>query len=520
MGPVVAAAIIMSFPLNGSVTADGGDYAVVDFEVPAGTVEIEIEHHTSNTQNILDWGLWDPNGFRGWGGGLEENTIVGATAASRGYLPGPLPAGTWHIVIGKAQLRATPADYTITVTLKDAETQTAQPRASFEPVVLETGPRWYRGDFHVHSRQSGDATATFDQLIALARTQRLDFFANSDHNTIAQHSLWAARQPDIDDVLVLRAAEVTTYAGHANAFGISEYVDHRIGLGGRTAAGIVDDVATQGGLISINHPRLDLGGLCIGCAWNQPDTPWDRINALEIHTGNYETVIGLFTNQAMQLWEERQDAGNHLAALGGSDDHRAGMDTSATASPMGAPTTLVYATELSEAAILQGVREGRTVVMLRGPDDPMVELHISAGGERKMIGDTVTGARVELEAHVTGGDGMELVLYADGAPVESVPISGSDMTHTFSRSVADANSRYHVEVWNNTLPVTVTSHVYADYAPPKDAGCSAGGTGAGSLLLIALALLWLRRRQVSSTLRKTRCAGAPCTVPGCARSGR
>jgi|GEM_PF-6531694 len=53
MGPVVAAAIIMSFPLNGSVTADGGDYAIVDFEVPAGTVE--IEHHTANTQNILDW---------------------------------------------------------------------------------------------------------------------------------------------------------------------------------------------------------------------------------------------------------------------------------------------------------------------------------------------------------------------------------------------------------------------------------------------------------------------------------
>lgn len=493
MGPVVAAAIIMSFPLDGSVTAAGGDYAVVDFEVPAGTVEIEIEHHSVSAQNILDWGLWDPDGFRGWGGGLEENTIVGATAASRGYLPGPLPAGTWHIVIGKAQLRAEPAAYTITVTLKDAETLSPQPRASFDPVVLETGPRWYRGDFHVHSRQSGDASASFDELIALARTQRLDFFAMSDHNTIAQHGLWAARQPAVGDVLVLRAAEVTTYGGHANAFGISEYVDHRVGLDGRTAAAIVTDVVAQGGVISINHPRLDLGGLCIGCAWTHTDTPWDQVHALEVHTGNYETVIGLFTNQALALWEERHDAGNRLAALGGSDDHRAGMEMSATTSPMGAPTTLVYATELSEAAILQGVREGRTVVMLRGPNDPMVELHIAAGGERKMIGDTVAGATVSLEATVTGGAGAELVLYADGAPVESVVVDGDAFTHTFHHRVAQTGSRYHVEVWQSSLPATITSHVYADYEP-GDSGCSAGGDAPVGAAVVVLGLLLALRR--------------------------
>ena len=41
----------------------------VPFEVPEGVAELRIEHSDLSNANILDWGLYDPAGFRGWGGG-------------------------------------------------------------------------------------------------------------------------------------------------------------------------------------------------------------------------------------------------------------------------------------------------------------------------------------------------------------------------------------------------------------------------------------------------------------------
>ena len=53
-----------------------------EFEVPEGIVEVEVRHDDLSTANILDWGLDDPNGFRGWGGGNREAAIVGRPARS------------------------------------------------------------------------------------------------------------------------------------------------------------------------------------------------------------------------------------------------------------------------------------------------------------------------------------------------------------------------------------------------------------------------------------------------------
>ena len=74
------------------------------FEVPEGIVEIEVQHDNLSSENILDWGLDDPDGFRGWGGGNREPAIVGVQAATRSYVPGPIPAGTWEVVVGKAKI--------------------------------------------------------------------------------------------------------------------------------------------------------------------------------------------------------------------------------------------------------------------------------------------------------------------------------------------------------------------------------------------------------------------------------
>jgi len=495
---LVAAAVISTLSLDGSIPADQpGDYVVVPFEVPAGTAELQVAHQGLSTANVLDWGLWDGAGWRGWGGGLVDDAVVGVDAASRGYLPGPIVPGTWYLVIGKAVVDQLPADYQVTVTFLDAATLAAQERAGHQDTVLAGGPGWFRGDLHVHSRESGDASASFDEIHALAVAQRLDFVVLSDHNTVSQHGLIAALQPSIDDLLFVRGAEITTYGGHCNGFGITSYVDHRIGLDGRTAAEMIGDAVAQGGVVSINHPALDLGDACIGCAWVQPDTPWDQISAVEIHTGNWDSTVGVFTPRAIALWDQQLDAGHHLAAVGGSDDHRAGQDTGVNASRIGVPTTMVYADQLSESAILAGIRAGRTVVLLRGPDSPVVELFIEAGDQRGMIGDTVSGDQVTVEAHVTGGAGLDLELVRDGVPDDIVTIDGGDFTHRFAVEVAPGGERYRVEVLDTFLPVTVTSHVYAEPGDGAGGGCCQAGSrpGPAALLSLLVGLLLAARRR-------------------------
>lgn len=492
MGPILLAGIISVLQLGGNVEPAGGDYVVVPFEVPSDTVEFEVAHVVSTEGAILDFGVWSPSGFRGWGGGLTEATTIGVDESTRGYLPGPIASGGgWQLVIGKAQIDASGARYDATITFRDEATQTPRPRAEWKPTVLGKGPRWYRGDLHVHSHESGDASASFDEIIALARMRHLDFVVLSDHNTVSQHALLAAKQAEVPDLLLVRGAEITTYAGHGGGLGISTYVDHRIGLDGRTADAMIRDVTAQGGVFIVNHPMLDLGSICIGCAWNHPDTPWDQVGAMEIQTGNYQLGISLFLQRVLDLWDSKLDQGMHIAAVGGSDDHRAGQDKSGTASPIGTPTTLVYADELSEPALVAAVRAGHTEVALRGPDDPLVELH-TVGADPKGIGDTARGEHVKIDAHVVGGNGMWLSLVQDGDEVANVLVDQDDWTHRFAVTVRAAGSRVRAHLLDGNSPVVITSHVWLDYQADP-AGCAldprAGHHGGGVATLWVLGLL-------------------------------
>ncbi|MGZ3427993.1 MAG: CehA/McbA family metallohydrolase, partial [Polyangia bacterium] len=265
---ILFASVISTLHLQGTATPGGGDYIVVPFVVPAGTVELEVAHDNLTPMTILDFGVWSPQGFRGWGGGLTDATTIGVDESSRGYLIGPItPGSSWQLVIGKANLSAGPAQYTADLTFRDAATLTTRMRAPYAATVLAQGARWYKGDLHCHSSESGDANASFQQMIDLARARHLDFIVLSDHNTVSQDALIAAIQPSVPDLLLIRGIEVTTYGGHGGAMGASAYVDHRIGLNGRTAAQMIADVNAQGGAFIVNHPMLDLGDACIGCAW-------------------------------------------------------------------------------------------------------------------------------------------------------------------------------------------------------------------------------------------------------------
>ena len=489
-------AVLTQMHYEADVPTAGGDYVDVPFVVPAGTVEIQVSHTDGSDVVILDWGVWSPEGFRGWGGGNTEDAIIGVAQSSRSYLPGPITPGTWTVSIGKAKIDPAPVGhYSIDVTCRDNATLAVLPKAAFAPAVLSTERRWYKGDFHVHSVQSGDANATFMQISTLAKSRGLDFVNLSDHNTNAQHALFAALQPMMPSLLFLRGAEITTYAGHGNSVGTNAYVDHRIGFQGRKVTGILDEVQAQGGVFIVNHPSLDLGGACIGCAWRHADTDWSKVNGLEVITGKWEFTERAFTPAAIAMWDAQLDAANHIAAIGGSDDHRAGTGTGVTDTPLGSPTTLVLADGLSEAAIVDAIRHGRTIVQMRGPDDPVVDFTLAGTGE---IGDEVhdAGGPADLRVHVTGASGMFVQFFRDGVKVHQNEVTSDDAKISYSDSTVGQH-RFRIElVDDGNQRIVVTSHIYALISEDKSCGCG-GGVGGAGLGVGALALALRRRRRAT-----------------------
>jgi hypothetical protein len=466
--------------LDGVVDTAGAplDHFFLPFEVPAGTAEIEVQHEGTVAGNVLDFGLNDPHGFRGWGGGNTEPAIVGEAAASRSYLAGALPAGTWQVVVGKAQINQTPATYAIKVILRTTPTlapQVRRPYVSAGPIAASSGPRFYAGDFHTHSRDSGDAHPSLDEMAAFAKAQGLDFIEVSDHNTTAQLDFFVDAQARHPELLLVPGAEYTTYDGHANAIGATEWFDHKIGQPGVTIQGAIDAIRNSGALFGINHPALDLGDKCIGCAF-QHKVQAETIDAVEVSTGKADVIFG---DATIAFWEKLLDEGGHTVAIGGSDDHLASLDQGAFGSPIGDPTTMVFADELSVAGIVAGVKSGRTVVRLTGQDAAMIEL---ASSTPLTSGTSlVAGSGTTLTARVTGGEGKVLRFVRNAVADEPIDITSDPFEATVEVTASpDREVRVRAEVVKGNRRETITSHVFVPRGENGSAGAAGSGGGAAS----------------------------------------
>lgn len=505
--PSVAHAAPIIF--DADVPTTGPDHFFLDFDVPEGTQEIEIRHDDQSDANILDFGLDDPNGYRGWGGGTSENVVLNATAATRAYVPGPIVAGKWRVVVGKAKVVASPARYHVEVELRTAPTLQAIPRSAYKPApARKVETRYYAGDFHVHDRESTDADATIEANIALAKQRGLDFIELSDHNTITQLDFMNDIQAKEPGFLLIPGIEYTTYQGHANAIGATKWVDHKIGQPNVTIAGAADAIRAQGAIMSINHPVLDIGDLCIGCAWKHELDP-SKIGGVEIGTLGITAGASLFSARAIAFWDAILDKGAKVPALGGSDDHRAGLSTGLFPAKIGSPTTLVRATELSVQGILDGIKKGATVVKLDSPDDAMVELEAAPakGGSGPdalgFPGDTIGVRSIVLRARVTKGNGQTVRFVKNGVPEDPIAVTSDPFVHEIvATPPASGEDRWRAEALVDDKPRTVTSHIWlksdpngpqaadASSSTGDDDGCrvTRGASSDGGSWAIALAL--------------------------------
>jgi hypothetical protein len=426
--------------LHGTVgPADKGTYQEHTFNVPPGTTRIDFRftHSHKDVGAQLEVGVFDPQRFRGTSRFSKTAFFIADGHATPSYFPGPLPAGRWRVSLGIPALgSATRVDWSVDIVLSSAA-DTRQPAAG-----APAEPRWWRGDFHAHTLHSDgfgcinpeNPTVTRGchtwEIVEAARSLNLDFVAITDHNTTSHHAEMAALQETTPNLLLVRGQELTTFHGHANVYGTSAFVDFRLGFQGRTIVDVANEVTRVGGLLSINHPGRETGDRCTGCGWDAPGTPWDRVEVLEVVNGT--TLEG--PTAGLWFWQARLNEGHRISGIGGSDDHAVRSNRSR----LGTPTTMVFASALTESALLEGVRSGRVYIRTRGPEGPSIDLAVAGPDGSVPMGSTlrVSGPLgVSLQIETVGAAGQHAEVVFNGAVVATPVVSAGLAPLTIPLSV-------------------------------------------------------------------------------------
>jgi len=408
--------------------ADYQTYKELPFTVPPGVtrVSVEFSYTTRDQRTTIDMGLLDPSRFRGWSGGNKSSFTVSETDATASFLPGPILAGEWRLLLGIPNIRENVrCEFTAKVYFLRGGQASAV--STFSPAPINNKAGWYRGDLHMHtahsdgsckSQSGGLVPCPVFKTVEAAVSRGLDFIAITDHNTISHYDAMRELQPYFDRLLLIPGREVTTFEGHANVFGTVEFIDFR--LGGEhvpNAAALLQQVGDLHSLISINHPMAPSGENCMGCGWTAPSTDFAHVQAVEavnagLSKGRYSGI---------PFWESQLSRGFRLTGIGGSDNHDAERPLDKAGS-IGYPTTVVYAASLSEKDILTGIRAGHVFVDLLGSKDRSLEMSAKTGNLAAAMGDSMSapaGTSIELSIHATHVAGMKVEVIEDGHPLSS-----------------------------------------------------------------------------------------------------
>ena len=405
--------------LTGDVTgAQNKTYFEVPFIVPAGThrVSVDFQYTGKEERATLDLGVFDPERFRGESGGNKSHFTISETDATPSYLPGAIPSGIWHLLIAVPNMRQqTIAHYRAEVRFNSRDEDT-----SFAANPLATGTRWYRGDLHMHTAHSdGSCSSQSGSMVPCplfltvqtAAARGLDFIAITDHNATSQYNGMRELQPYFDRVLLIPGREMTTFYGHFNIFGITQFIDFRVIPGRLDLNTVLQDVRSKGGIASISHAEAPGGEACMGCRWEPPTgEDIDLFSAVEVING------GQMMFSSANFWDTQLRDGHRLAAIGGSDSHNA-INQPHPPGSIGWPTTAVEADELSVSAILKGIRAGRTFIDLTASHDKAIDFEADSGTSHARMGGTlqVAGeAPIHVRIRAVGCPGSVARLLLDG----------------------------------------------------------------------------------------------------------
>lgn len=414
--------------LAGTITgADHQTYIELPFDVPADTDRITIEFdYERNDRTTIDLGLIDPLRLRGWSGGNKSRFTLSETDATPSYLPGPLPEGRWRLLLGVPNIReGVTTAYQAKIYFDYGREAFSQPFAE-EPLRSEAA--WYRGDLHTHTGHSDGSCASLGgerrpcalfNTVAVAQARGLDFVAITEHNSRSHHQPMREMQPHFDDLVLLPGREITTFYGHATLLGTTGFVDFRLTEGNADA--LLQRADELGAVVSINHPGLPSDERCMGCGWIA-DTDFNKVHLIEVVNGgvmrsNQGSVLG--AESGISFWESRLNEGFRLTAVAGSDNHDPGLEHE-DLSAIGRPSTVVYADNLSQPALLAGLQRGRAFVDVEGSLDRQLDMLASTGDQQSSMGgllQVLEGDVVEIAVRTTAVPDAEVRLYYRGEPV-------------------------------------------------------------------------------------------------------
>jgi hypothetical protein len=413
-------------------------YIEKPFILPDGVKRLRIEFsYTGKEQRTtIDIGLIDPARFRGWSGGARNVFTISAADATPGYLPGALPGGKWTLLLGIPNIREkVVSTYEARIYI---ETKIGVTEFSDKPISAEAG--WYRGDLHMHSGNSDgkcisqlghEVSCPVYRIVETATGKGLDFIAVTDHNTIAQDDALRELQPAFDKILLVPGREITTFYGHANIFGLTDFIDFRMTNASYAAVkNWMSAVTNGGGIISINHPGIPSGEDCMGCGWQIENIPDKVITAVEVLNGASmkRSIEGPI--EGWDLWHKMLNSGQHVTAIGGSDDHHS--------ETIGTPATVIYMKELSVRGLIDGIRSGRVFIDIEGNKNRFLELS-ATGKENKDVymGGTLKAKpsdTINLTAYVKAVSGGKIEFVVDGK-----------LDSTLNREVLSDNEKIQVK---------------------------------------------------------------------------
>jgi hypothetical protein len=329
-------------------------------EVGPGGAGLRVELAYERAEGtVLDLGCFGPGGFRGWSGSARESFVIGRDAATPGYLPGEIAAGTWQVAIGVHRVPPDGVPYRLTAEvvrsaadLRLPPVPAAPPAPASRPpsraLPASEGRRWLAGDLHTHTVHS-DGVLTVNELAVLAAERGLDFIAITDHNTVSHHAGLPAAARRYGITLV-PGQEVTTDYGHAGALGDIDWVDFR-----REPDDWLDATEAGGGLLSVNHPFAG------PVSWVHPMRR--RPPLIEVWHWSWLDPRWTTPLSWWQAWDPT------AIPVGGSDWHRSGSDA-----PPGRPTTWVQCAGAEPADVIDGLRAGLVAISAER-DGPLLLRH-------------------------------------------------------------------------------------------------------------------------------------------------
>ncbi|MFW5918003.1 MAG: PHP domain-containing protein [Haloferacaceae archaeon] len=211
---------------------------------------------------------------------------------------------------------------------------------------------------HAHSSLSYDGRDAVETLLARAADAGLDALAITDHDEIAA-SLRAVELAPEYGLLGIPGMEVSSAAGHVLALGVEDQIPAGLPFG-RT----LERIHEQDGVVIVPHPFQESRS---GVMAKISRAELARADAIEVY--NSRLLTGRANRQARTFARE-----HGIPQTAGSDAHISEM--------VGRAVTLVDTDVRSVPAILEAVREGRTLI--EGRRTPWhISFRQAAGGAKR-----------------------------------------------------------------------------------------------------------------------------------------